>query len=628
MLRHVSAHEFTVWLVTSAPLHLDISLYRVNDKDYTPVTFTAKESVKHTQYQVGRHAFIHLYHINQTDLLTLETSYAYDVKMTSDPHTDSSSATSIAEHNEQLRYPGQQYFHFRVPNTLRNVLHGSCRKPHHPDTDALPQLDRLIEAGIEQPQNAPDVIFFTGDQIYADDVSGPMLQAIHQSIATLGLWDEVFDESATGSASELLNRTETYYQREQILPDTEANEDVIDSLFKGKRKPIFTSVNAQNHLMSCAEIIGMYLLTWSDTLWQMTDLSSTDLPPQSAEKFAQELPIIEEFISTLPAVQRALAHIPNYYIFDDHDVTDDWNLTRAWEEDVYNHPFSKRIIGNALIGYWLCQGMGNQPLVTHSLVATTLQHFTTDGINNHETLCNTLFAWQKWHYQLDTHPPVRVLDTRTRRWRSESSAKKPSGLMDWESLVEFQQSILGEKDVIVISAAPIYGVKFIEAIQRFFTSIGQALTVDAENWMAHKGTANVMLNIFKHKDTPPRFIILSGDVHYSFVYDVRLRFKKYSPQILQFTCSGLKNAFPTGLLTKLDTLNQWLYSSKSPLNMLTKRRDMKIIAREPSGYPGRELINIPALGWLSLDPDSSASNDTTVCRIVTNQGEKITFKAD
>lgn len=112
MLRHVSAHEFTVWLVTSAPLHLDISLYRVNDKDYTPVTFTAKESVKHTQYQVGRHAFIHLYHINQTDLLTLETSYAYDVKMTSDPHTDSSSATSIAEHNEQLRYPGQHIFTF------------------------------------------------------------------------------------------------------------------------------------------------------------------------------------------------------------------------------------------------------------------------------------------------------------------------------------------------------------------------------------------------------------------------------------------------------------------------------------------------------------------------------------
>ena len=152
--------------------------------------------------------------------------------------------------------------------------------------------------------------------------------------------------------------------------------------------------------------------------------------------------------------------------------------------------------------------------------------------------------------------------------------------------------------------------------------------VDAENWMAHKGTANVMLNIFKHARTPPRFIILSGDVHYSFVYDVRLRFKKHSPQILQFTCSGLKNAFPTKLISKLDTLNQWLYSTKSPLNMLTKRRDMKVIAREPSGYKGKELLNIPALGWLELDPEIHASNDTTVCSIVTNQGDKITFKAD
>jgi hypothetical protein len=633
MLRHVSANEFTIWLVTSASCQSDIALYLVAEQDYTPLSLNKDDTYKHSQYQVGTHAFIHLLHIHQTELLAPDTQYAYDVALLPHPTKDQvkpplESSISIAQLRPDLHYAGQQYFHFHVPDQLRNVLHGSCRKPHHPNTDALPQLDKLIKAGISEPSKAPDVVFFTGDQIYADDVSGPMLQAVHQVVAKLGLWDETFDGTSIHSASELLTQPDTFYQREQLLPDTEANEELIDSLFKGKRKPIFTSVNAQNHLMSFAEIIGMYLLTWSDALWQITELSNAQLSPKAADLFAQEQPIIEDFVSTLPAVQRALAHVPNYYIFDDHDVTDDWNLTRAWEEDVYSHPFSKRIIGNALIGYWLCQGLGNQPLTTDSLCLNTLAHFTPDGIRQHDELCNTLFAWQKWHYQLDTHPPVRVLDTRTRRWRSESSATKPSGLMDWESLVEFQQSILGEKDVIVVSAAPIYGVKLIEAIQRFFTLIGQALMVDAENWMAHKGTANVMLNIFKHARTPPRFIILSGDVHYSFVYDVRLRFKKHSPQILQFTCSGLKNAFPTKLISKLDTLNQWLYSTKSPLNMLTKRRDMKVIAREPSGYKGKELLNIPALGWLELDPEIHASNDTTVCSIVTNQGDKITFKAD
>jgi hypothetical protein len=55
---------------------------------------------------------------------------------------------------------------------------------------------------------------------------------------------------------------------------------------------------------------------------------------------------------------------------------------------------------------------------------------------------------------------------------------------------------------------------------------------------------------------------------------------------------------------------------------------MKIIARVPEGFKGKELINIPALGWLALDPNNTASNDATTCSIVTNYGKKITFKAD
>ncbi|MCI2284363.1 hypothetical protein L3081_14435 [Colwellia sp. MSW7] len=68
-------------------------------------------------------------------------------------------------------------------------------------------------------------------------------------------------------------------------------------------------------------------------------------------------------------------------------------------------------------------------------------------------------------------------------------ANRPSGLMDWESLTDLQRELFDEKAVILVSPAPIFGVKFIEVIQRIFTFFGFALTVDAENWMAHKGTA-------------------------------------------------------------------------------------------------------------------------------------------
>jgi hypothetical protein len=69
----------------------------------------------------------------------------------------------------------------------------------------------------------------------------------------------------------------------------------------------------------------------------------------------------------------------------------------------------------------------------------------------------------------------------------------------------------------MVSPAPVLGVKLIENVQRVFTWLGLALMVDAENWMAHPGAAHVMLNIFRHRRTPRTFVILSGDVHYSFV---------------------------------------------------------------------------------------------------------------
>ncbi|BBI70472.2 hypothetical protein HAALTHF_04560n [Vreelandella aquamarina] len=95
-----------------------------------------------------------------------------------------------------------------------------------------------------------------------------------------------------------------------------------------------------------------------------------------------------------------------------------------------------------------------------------------------------------------------MLDTRTRRWRSERSPNRPSGLMDWEALMEMQQALLGTKSAVIVSPAPMFGVKLIESIQKLFTLAGKPLVVDAENWMAHRGAANVLLHIWRHSKTP------------------------------------------------------------------------------------------------------------------------------
>jgi len=605
----VTSTECHIWVVTS---NADSPALNLSANEVVVSGNCQRETIR-----VGKYAFIHLLSFTSSEPFEDTARIGYSLSFSDD-------AQQASWENEQrgLLYDGQSSLCFHYTETPETILHGSCRKPHFHSDDALAQVDVLHKNAFKKENDFPDLLLMTGDQIYADDVAGPMLKAIHSVIDRLGLYHEALEGAVVTNTNELATHEHGYYEREQLLPQIATNTVLSSIFFGAKKKPVFTSVNAQNHLIGSAEIIAMYLLVWSDTLWADINIDKDGIPPKYHAIFDKEHEALNGFVKQLPQVRRALAHIPTYMIFDDHDVTDDWNLTRGWEQEVYGNPLSKRMIGNALIGYLLCQGWGNAPKKVAPLIAKVQESMGESGLNSHDEIIDELLDFDQWHYRLDTTPPIEVLDTRTQRWRSESNMNKPSGLMDWEALCDFQHSIIGKESVIVVSAAPIYGVKVIEAIQKVFTFFGKALTVDAENWMAHKGTANVILNIFRHYKTPPDFIILSGDVHYSFVYDVRLRFRRNSPHITQFTCSGLKNAFPDGLIKWLDRLNRVLYRSKSPLNLFTRRRNMSVKAREPSlGYG--ELFNGCAIGVLKI----SQKNTDVQCKALLSNGKEVEFPA-
>lgn len=609
IVRKVTSTECHIWVVTS---NADSPTLNLSANEVVVSGNCQRETIR-----VGKYAFIHLLSFTSSEPFEDTARIGYSLFFSDD-------AQQASWENEQrgLLYDGQSSLCFHYTETPETILHGSCRKPHFHSDDALAQVDVLHKNAFKKQNDFPDLLLMTGDQIYADDVAGPMLKAIHSVIDRLGLYHEALEGAVVTNTNELATHEHGYYEREQLLPQIATNTVLSSIFFGAKKKPVFTSVNAQNHLIGSAEIIAMYLLVWSDTLWADINIDKDGIPPKYHAIFDKEHEALNGFVKQLPQVRRALAHIPTYMIFDDHDVTDDWNLTRGWEQEVYGNPLSKRMIGNALIGYLLCQGWGNAPKKVAPLIAKVQESMGESGLNSHDEIIDDLLDFDQWHYRLDTTPPIEVLDTRTQRWRSESNMNKPSGLMDWEALCDFQHSIIGKESVIVVSAAPIYGVKVIEAIQKVFTFFGKALTVDAENWMAHKGTANVILNIFRHYKTPPDFIILSGDVHYSFVYDVRLRFRRNSPHITQFTCSGLKNAFPDGLIKWLDRLNRVLYRSKSPLNLFTRRRNMSVKAREPSlGYG--ELFNGCAIGVLKI----SQKNTDVQCKALLSNGKEVEFPA-
>ncbi|UVM51548.1 alkaline phosphatase family protein [Pseudomonas sp. B21-015] len=588
LLRRLEPTRLVLWLVGSRALTLTLRLQGID------IRLSADQC---TIIPVGTHAFVHLIDVPLNTALPCDTLIEYDLLITEADGAQS----GIAEWAPHLLYGEARCPNFVLRSGIDQLLHGSCRKPHHPAADGLLCVDRLL-ASEPDACKRPALLMMSGDQVYADDVAGPMLRAIHALIERLGLFDEYLDGAVVSDSAKLYEHPASYYHRADLLPALESNETLRERFFGGARKPIFTSSSADNHLVTFAEVMAMYLLVWSPTSWTLIAPQPPTLTPEQRKRYALEQTRIVGFKAGLEGVGRAMAHLPCLMIFDDHDITDDWNLSAQWEETAYGHPFSKRIIGNALLAYMLCQGWGNNPDAfgdllekTRLLSTTGKDHYFDSDVQ--DSLIDELLSFQKWHYVLPTRPALVVLDTRTRRWRSEMNLKQPSGLLDWEALSELQQDLLDHPSAIIVSPAPIFGVKLIETVQRVFSWCGYPLLVDAENWMAHRGAAQVILNIFRHSRTPGNYVVLSGDVHYSFVYEVLIRHRKAGPRIWQITSSGIKNEFPPALLEWFDRLNRWLYSPRSPLNWLTKRRRMRIVPHIPEhAEAGERLWNSAGVG--------------------------------
>lgn len=601
ILRRLEPARLLIWLVARQPLSLVFTLRREDsDED-----IQLEPGGPFCQVlPMGAWAHVHLLDISLDAPLPVDTLIEYDLAW-----DESGERQSLGTALPHLLHAGRDRPSLMVPASNRTLLHGSCRKPHFPCGDGLVRADAWLADCLDQPAQRPAWLMMSGDQVYVDDVAGPMLHAIHQLVERLGLFDEMLEGATVADSQELYRSRQNYYQREQLLPDIQLNIPLRERFFGGVKKPVFTSAHAHNHLMTLAEMFAMYLLVWSPVPWRLIGLQAPPLEPAQADAYAREKRAVEDFVEGLPPVARLLAHLPSLMIFDDHDITDDWNLTADWERTAYGHPFSRQIIGNALLAYLLCQGWGNEPeQVSQPLqsLARLLEGASGDGwlaASAQDACIDQVLGFQDWAYQVPGTPHLLVLDTRTRRWRN-SKPERPSGLMDWESLSEMQQMLLDKQAVVIVSPAPMFGVKLIEGVQKLFTLAGKPLLVDAENWMAHRGAANVMLNIFRHSRTPANFVVLSGDVHYSFVYDVSIRDREHErmPHIWQITSSGLKNTFPEGLLNWFDRLNRWLYAPWSPLNWLTKRRRMRVTPRDPDrAKAGERLWNGSGVGLLRLD---------------------------
>ncbi|WP_336514558.1 hypothetical protein [Pollutibacter soli] len=112
------------------------------------------------------------------------------------------------------------------------------------------------------------------------------------------------------------------------------------------------------------------------------------------KKFLQILNSLCDFVSTvvfvsnLKDLRRAMANIPTYMIFDDHEVTDDWHMTREWVRRAYSFPMGRRVMQNGLASFAVFQAWGNTP-----------EKFNlSDSTSSGTKLLNAVSAWINKNY--------------------------------------------------------------------------------------------------------------------------------------------------------------------------------------------------------------------------------------
>ena len=597
ILRRVQPEVVYIWLTTSQPCSLSTNFFTINKRSFNE-KYKYTEIPVHTDTKsihVADELFVHLLKISSTENthLPTDTLLGYNVLFhTNDEKKDLDSLGLLSEDNEnRITYGKLKYPTFFIHSKKQtNILYGSCRKAHGKGKDALVIGDTLVEENHLLRTRRPAALFLLGDQIYADDISDALIPTLYN------LGKKLFGTSTENlfEMEPALKNNEYRYNLDRI----QGRQKISDELCK------FTSTEASNHLIRLSEFATMYILNWSPSLWVVAEAEgyyadlveksgghyrdkyrTSELQSFDEKQFRDQLIVIKNFQQTTSHVRRLLANTPTYMIFDDHDITDDWNISKQWRDSVWNSALGRHVVANGLACYWLFQGWGNDPTSFSEAFLNVIENYFHHPTSPKEYE-RYLWEYSKWHFVAPTFPRALFIDTRTQRFYDKGKDSGPRLLNEqaYEKLTSLV-STEKQKPLILISPAPVFDIQLIENILTEYLyplrskGIPVHRSLDLETWPFNsRGYAEFIEWIFTTGSSD--VIVLCGDAHRAFSISVKLERVEMPPvHITQHTSSPLKNeSFPSPFGTVIDKfirMDEYLISTDKVTRFMSNDFQLK-----------------------------------------------------
>ena len=266
-----------------------------------------------------------------------------------------------------------------------------------------------------------------------------------------------------------------------------------------------------------------------------------------------------------PVIRWLLSTVSISMVIDDHDMHDDWNISRSWVDDMRRLPWWHERVTAGLMSYWIYQFIGNlspRELEQNDLygrarelddAGPVLREFAAKDDREREG--------KRWSYYRDLGSTrLIVMDVRTGRVLEEDRRS----ILDESEWAWIEDKAQGDFDHLLIATSDPYllapGLHYLEAWNEAVCNgrwggvaakAGERArrALDCDHWAAFQRSFTRLTALLKEVGSgqrgraPASICILSGDVHHAYLAEVAFRRDaNVSSAVYQAVCSPFRKA--------------------------------------------------------------------------------------
>jgi len=265
-----------------------------------------------------------------------------------------------------------------------------------------------------------------------------------------------------------------------------------------------------------------------------------------------------------PTIRWLLSTLSTAMIFDDHDVHDDWNISKAWLEEMREHEWWNRHILGALASYWVYQHLGNLAPGDHQEDELLRRVKAADDaepiLEEFARKADRETSGTRWSFCRNLgRTRLVVIDSRAGR-QLEEGHRSMLDDSEWDWVTE---QVSGDFDHLLVATSLPWllgpGMHYAEAWSEAVAggAWGQRLaplaekarqTADLEHWPAFQESFARLAELLRsvaageRGPAPASVVVLSGDVHHAYLYEVAFRRGSgVRSNVYQAVCSPYRN---------------------------------------------------------------------------------------